>query len=92
MFLEMRSACSIPPSSDILDYIHSRPQPEQDAAFVKIQAIERKAMSEQVPQEGLVALMEFLERWGVRRGICTRNFECVVASLLVWSCPGPADE
>lgn len=75
MFAEMRSACAIPASEDILDYIHSLPQPEQDDAFAKIQAIERRAMAEQVPQAGLVELMEFLDRWRVRKAICTRNFE-----------------
>lgn len=79
MFAEMRAACSIPPSEDILDYIHSLPDKEHAEAFAKIQAIERKAMSEQLPQAGLVHLMEFLDREGVRRGICTRNFEWVPA-------------
>ena len=41
----------------------------------KIRAIERTAMAAQKPQPGLVALMEYLERRGVRKGICTRNFE-----------------
>lgn len=75
MFHEMREACSIPASEDILDYIHSLPTQEQKEAFEKIQAIERKAMGEQVPQAGLVQLMEFLDHWGVSKGICTRNFE-----------------
>jgi hypothetical protein len=32
-------------------------------------------MELQVPQAGLVTLMEFLDKKGVRKGICTRNFE-----------------
>lgn len=78
MFAAMRAACAIPAADDILDYIHALPDDDQRAAFAKIQAIERAAMAEQVPQEGLVALMEWLDRQGVRRAICTRNFECVV--------------
>ena len=75
MFLAMRQACAIPASEDILDHIHALPQPEQNEAFAKIQAIERKAMAEQVPQEGLGELMRFLDGKGVGKGICTRNFE-----------------
>lgn len=75
MFLEMRRACSIPKEEDILDYIHALPEPEQGDAFAKVQAIERQAMSEQVPQAGLVQLMEFLDKHQIRKGICTRNFE-----------------
>lgn len=87
MFAEMRSACAIPKSEDILDYIHSLPEQQQHEAFAKIQSIERKAMSEQVPQEGLVALMEFLDGSGVRRGICTRNFDAPVTHLLTHHLP-----
>lgn len=41
----------------------------------KIRAIEREAMLAQQPQPGLVELMDYLERRGVRRALCTRNFE-----------------
>ena len=77
MFRLMRDACAIPPTDDILDHIHALPEPQQRDAFAKIQAIEREAMAQQIPQAGLVQLMEFLDRWGVRKGICTRNFEYV---------------
>ena len=77
MFAEMRSAVQIPKDQDILDYIHGLPAGEQEAAFGRIQAIERAAMRKQVPQAGLVTLMERLDEWGVRKGICTRNFEPV---------------
>ena len=75
MFGEMRAALSIDNGTDILDHIYSLPAPEQEAAHAKIQAIERKAMELQVPQAGLVTLMEFLDKRGVKKGICTRNFE-----------------
>lgn len=77
MFGEMRSAVSIPPGEDILDFIHALPEQEQREAFAKIQAIERQAMARQVAQPGLVELMEYLEVKGVRKAICTRNFEYV---------------
>lgn len=76
MFGQMRSALAIPKSVDILDHIHALPsEQEQKEAFAKIEAIESEAMAKQVPQPGLVQLMEFLDRCGVRRAICTRNFE-----------------
>jgi hypothetical protein len=75
MFIEMRSALAIDKSIDILDHIYSLSPSQQEEAHAKIQAIERKAMQEQVPQPGLGELMECLEGWGVRKGICTRNFE-----------------
>lgn len=75
MFGEMRAALAIDKGTDILDHIYSLSPPEQEAAHAKIQAIERKAMELQVPQAGLVTLMEFLDKHGVKKGICTRNFE-----------------
>ena len=75
MFKQMRSALDIPPSIDILDHIHGLPEPQQSEAFAKVQAIERDGMAKQIPQAGLVGLMEYLDRKGIRKGICTRNFE-----------------
>lgn len=75
MFSEMRAALHISKSEDILESIYALPQAEQQAAHDKIQAIERAAMEKQVPQKGLVALMEYLDRKGLKKGICTRNFE-----------------
>ena len=77
MFAEMRQAVNIPKGSDVLDHIHALPEREQQEAFGKIQDIERKAMSKQVPQAGLVSLMEFLDEHDIPKGICTRNFEYV---------------
>ena len=76
MFAEMRSALAIDKSIDILDHIYALPTAaEQEAAHAKIQAVERRAMELQVPQPGLVTLMEYLDGKGVKKGICTRNFE-----------------
>jgi hypothetical protein len=76
MFGEMRSALGIDKSVDILDHIYALPTAaEQEKAHAKIQAVERRAMELQVPQPGLLTLMEFLDKNGVRKGICTRNFE-----------------
>ncbi|KAI7481112.1 haloacid dehalogenase-like hydrolase [Hortaea werneckii] len=82
MFAEMRQAVNIPKGSDILDYIHALPEKEQQEAFGKIQDIERAAMSKQVPQAGLVSLMEFLDEHHIPKGICTRNFDAPVNHLL----------
>lgn len=71
-----RAALGIDKSTDILEHIRSLPTPEeQTAAMEKIQAIEREAMLAQQPQPGLVELIDYLERRGVRRALCTRNFE-----------------
>lgn len=77
MFGEMRHALQIDKSVDILDHIHSLPDQEQKEAFAKVQQIESRAMEKQIPQAGLVTLMEFLDQHGIRKGICTRNFEYV---------------
>ncbi|MCJ1385655.1 hypothetical protein MMC17_008778 [Xylographa soralifera] len=53
-----------------------------------IRTIERTAMAAQKPQPGLVALMEYLEKRGVRKGICTRNFDLPVTHLLSTFLPG----
>lgn len=91
MFQQMRSAVGIPKASDILDYLHDLPEPQQQEAFAKIQAIERQAMKEQVPQAGLVSLLEFLDKHDIKKGICTRNFSTPVAHLLKTHVPGHID-
>ncbi|MCJ1435399.1 hypothetical protein MMC27_004772 [Xylographa pallens] len=53
-----------------------------------IRAIERTAMAAQKPQPGLAALMEYLAKRGVRKGICTRNFDLPVTHLLSTFLPG----
>ncbi|KAL8928567.1 MAG: hypothetical protein Q9208_001801 [Pyrenodesmia sp. 3 TL-2023] len=75
-------ALGIPKSTDILNHIHSLPQPAQDEAQTAIRAIERAAMIEQEAQPGLNELMTYLEGRGVRMGLCTRNFDAPVTHLL----------
>ncbi|KAF9882079.1 had superfamily [Colletotrichum karsti] len=83
MFKEMRDALKITKSVDILDHIYALPTPEaQDTAMESIRQIERTAMASQVAQPGLVELMSYLDSRGVRKGICTRNFDAPVAHLL----------
>lgn len=43
-------------------------------------------MLRQEPQPGLEELMEYLEKRGVRKGICTRNFEYVRLEFSFFSC------
>jgi len=88
MFGEMRAALDISKGTDILDHIYSLPTADQAAAHAKIQAIERRAMDQQVPQAGLVTLMEYLDSKGLRKGICTRNFDTPVTHLLETYLPG----
>ena len=72
-----REALSISKSTDILTHIYSLPHLTQEKAMSTIRAIEREAMATQVPQPDLKVLMDYLESRGVRKGICTRNFEYV---------------
>ncbi|KAK3402787.1 HAD-like domain-containing protein [Sordaria brevicollis] len=83
MFALMRSSLSIPKSVDILEHIYSLPTTTaQAAAMESIRAIEREAMASQVAQPGLVTLMSYLDSRGIRKGICTRNFDAPVNNLL----------
>ncbi|KAH7358515.1 HAD-like domain-containing protein [Plectosphaerella cucumerina] len=83
MFGQMRAALGITKSVDILDHIYELPTPEaQESALESIRAIEREAMAGQVAQPGLVQLMDYLDSRGLKKGICTRNFEAPVAHLL----------
>ncbi|KAI1142586.1 HAD-like protein [Hypoxylon sp. FL0543] len=83
MFTQMRAVLGIPKSIDILEHIYALPMPaEQEAAMESIRAIERQSMREQVAQPGLTDLMAYLDARGVRKGICTRNFEQPVTHLL----------
>ncbi|KAK5701679.1 hypothetical protein LTR97_004497 [Elasticomyces elasticus] len=87
-FGQIRSATSIPEDVDLLEHIHNLPSEQQDDAFAKIRDIEREAMLKQVPQAGLVSLMEYLDEHGVAKAICTRNFEEPVAHLIANHIPG----
>ncbi|KAH6633536.1 HAD-like domain-containing protein [Boeremia exigua] len=82
MFGEMRSALGIDKGTDILDHIYSLPDAEQNEAQEKVRDIERAAMKKQKPQAGLVKLMDYLDSRGLKKGICTRNFDAPVEHLL----------
>ena len=47
-----------------------------------IRDVERKAMTSQTPQPGLLTLITYLEMHSLPMGICTRNFDTPVAHLL----------
>lgn len=87
MFAEMRAALGIEKPTDILDHVYSLPESEQEEAQEKIRNIERTAMKSQQPQAGLVELMEYLDSRGIKKGICTRNFDAPVAHLLTTFLP-----
>ena len=60
---------------DILDHIYSLATEKQPGAMESVREVEREAMLKMVPQKGLIPLMEYLEKRGVRKAICTRNFQ-----------------
>ncbi|KAJ5416003.1 hypothetical protein N7465_004698 [Penicillium sp. CMV-2018d] len=82
MFSEMREALGIDRSIDILQHIRELPTADQATAVAKVQAVERRAMADQKPQPGLVRLMDYLKSRGLRRALCTRNFETPVQNLI----------
>lgn len=72
------SALGIDKSVDIIQHIRSLPTLKDRAdAVSKVQTIERAAMKQQVPQPGLVQLMDYLRSKGMKTALCTRNFEYV---------------
>lgn len=77
----MRDALGIDKSIDILDHVHGLPEKEEAEAQAKLQKIERAAMVNMEAQPGLVELMTFLEKQGVKKSICTRNFPIPVQHL-----------
>ena len=83
-----REALGITKQTDILDHIHSLPQPAQDSAQNVIRAIESAAMIKQEPQPGLHELISYLESRDIRMGLCTRNFDGPVMHLLQNFLPG----
>lgn len=83
----IRAALSIDKGTDILDHIYSLPDAEQKEAQEKVRDIERTAMKKQKPQAGLVQLMEYLDSRGLKKGICTRNFDAPVEHLLTTFLP-----
>lgn len=82
MFQQMRAVLAISRHTDILEHVYSLPPEAQEKAMESIRAIEAEAMKVQTPQPGLVGLMAYLDSRGVRKGICTRNFDAPVNHLL----------
>ncbi|KAJ5391397.1 hydrolase [Penicillium cosmopolitanum] len=83
MFSEMREALGIDASTDILHHIRDIETPAERAeAVAKVQDVERRAMLNQEPQPGLARLMDYLQSRGLRRALCTRNFEAPVRYLI----------
>ncbi|EQL33673.1 HAD superfamily hydrolase [Blastomyces gilchristii SLH14081] len=88
MFQEMRSVLGIDKSIDIITHIRSLPTLEdRTTAIKKVRDIERKAMVKQEPQPGLLKLMDYLQSKGLKRALCTRNFETPVNHLLTTHLP-----
>jgi len=85
---EPSAALCIPKTTDILEHIDSLSGAAHDAAHAKIRAVERAAMALQRPQPGLAELTRHLSARGVRKAICTRNFDEPVAHLLATFVPG----
>jgi phosphoglycolate phosphatase-like HAD superfamily hydrolase len=80
------------PPTALLSSTASRPDPTpnspQARAVAAVKSIERNAMSSQRPQPGLVELMTYLDKRGVRKALCTRNFPAPVHHLLSTYLPG----
>lgn len=77
MFAQMRAALGIPKTVDILEHVYTLAIDKQPSAMESIREVERDAMRKMVPQKGLIKLMEYLQKRGVRKAICTRNFEYI---------------
>jgi phosphoglycolate phosphatase-like HAD superfamily hydrolase len=88
MFGEMRSKLGITKGEDILDHVYSLSGDKQKEAHKIIEDVERDAMAKQIPQAGLVTLMEHLDTNDIKKGICTRNFDAPVEHLLSNHLPG----
>lgn len=82
MFAKMRAALGIAKTIDILDHVYTLAPDLQAAAMESIRNVEREAMVKMVPQRGLLPLMEYLQKKGVQKAICTRNFESVSSQTL----------
>ncbi|KAG9838389.1 haloacid dehalogenase-like hydrolase, partial [Aureobasidium melanogenum] len=82
MFTEMRSKLGITKGEDILDHVYSLSGTKQKEAHRIIEDVEREAMAKQIPQAGMVTLLEHLDVNGINKGICTRNFNTPVEHLV----------
>ena len=91
MFAEMRAALGgIPRTTDILEHVYSLPTAggARERGMEAIRSVERRAMALQRAQPGLAELMAHLEVRGLRKAICTRNFDAPVSHLLTAFLPG----
>ncbi|KAH8147920.1 uncharacterized protein LAJ45_08021 [Morchella importuna] len=88
MFAKMRAALGIAKTIDILDHVYTLAPDMQEAAMESIRSVEREAMVKMVPQRGLLPLMEYLQKKGVQKAICTRNFDTPVNFLITNFCQG----
>jgi len=82
MFAQMRAALGIAKGVDILDHVYSLAIEKQSAAMESIRNVEKEAMLKMIPQKGLIPLMEYLNKKGIRKAICTRNFQTPVNYLI----------
>lgn len=74
-----RQVLSISSKTDILEHIYSLPTEQQQLeGMAAIREIESAAMGLQEPQPGLEDLMGYLEMRGLRKALCTRNFESAI--------------
>lgn len=80
----MRDALGIDKSVDVLDYVHSLPEKEQEEAHVKLQQIERTAMVDMEATPGVNELLKFIDSYepAIPRAILTRNFPIPVKHLV----------
>ncbi|KAF8308976.1 hypothetical protein DL93DRAFT_1807374 [Clavulina sp. PMI_390] len=82
MFKQMRNVLGIDNSVNILRHVETLPPDHQAAAEECVRNVEREAMLEMVAQPGLMKLMEYLGSQGIKKAICTRNFEVPVEHLM----------
>lgn len=80
-------------SIDILTFIEELQDVEARLkAHDKIQAVEKKAMHEMLPQPGMIELFQFLQNNQVTKNICTRNLINPVNYLIDHFIPAPLNE
>lgn len=72
-FAQIRAALGVPPGADILEHLEGLPEPEALAAREKLCGIEEELICRTEPAHGALALVQLLERGGVRLGVLTRN-------------------
>lgn len=88
MFGEMRQALEIPPSEDILDFVHALPEERQKRAHLILKDIEQRTMLKMRPQPGLRDLFSWLRDHKLPFTIQTRNTRGPVDHFLETWLPG----